>query len=798
MTNQNPTGTPTAKLSNGKFNTPYVFGNAELLQGIIDADNDALRVALVTAENGEINNNNDTFTFLPDKDFNGAVTLDYVISDDNGGELNTMKTFNISAANQIPTGNATAKLANGKVNMPYSLNAADLLTGFTDADNDTLRVSLITADNGEIVDNNNGSFTFSPDKDASGLITLNYIISDDNGGEISATQSFNLTADAISDSSSINHAPTGSATATLSNGKANTVYTIQNTDLLKGFTDADNDALRVSLVTAENGEIVDNNNGTFTFSPDKDASGLITLNYVISDDKGSEIAATQTFSIIGDAPIIVIPKNNTPHTGDISIVGDLIQNKTLTINNTLADADGLGTFSYQWLTNGESISSATQDAYTLTESDVGKTIKVKVSFIDGGNTLETATSKVTEVIQSATLSNGKTEQGDSGNNLIIGTGKNDQLSGLAGADTLRGNAGNDILNGGAGNDLLEGGNGDDVLTAGDGNDKLLGGSGNDNLMGNAGNDTLEGGAGKDTLNGGAGVDSMTGGDGDDYYVVDNSKDRVIESNKSVILGGKDTVKATSSYTLGENIENLILDDAEGKGFNGTGNKSDNVITGNIGDDTLNGMMGNDKLDAGEGDDTLDGGLGIDTLIGGNGSDVYYMNNLDDQIIEDKNSGDQDQIIAKVNFNLTQSENVEVLTLSGAKAKEGDGNELNNLLQEEANGNINNIFNGNGGDDVIYGQGGNDTLEGGEGNDELDGGDGKDTAVFTGSSEDYQITRNIDVEGVAQLIIEYKGNDETILEGKDILTNIEILQFAEGETINTNTFLVSLTGVTTNV
>ena len=273
------------------------------------------------------------------------------------------------------------------------------------------------------------------------------------------------------------------------------------------------------------------------------------------------------------------------------------------------------------------------------------------------------------------------------------------------------------------------------------------------------------------------------------------KFNVIETNKSVILGGKDTVTATSSYTLGENIENLILNDSEGKGFNGTGNKSDNIITGNIGDDTLNGMAGNDKLDAGEGDDTLDGGLGIDTLIGGNGSDVYHMNNLEDKIIEIENGGEQDQIIAKVNFNLTQSENVEVLTLSGSKAKEGDGNELNNLIQEEANGKTNNIFNGNGGDDVIYGQGGNDTLDGGEGNDELDGGDGKDTAVFTGLSEDYQITKNIDVEGVAQLIIEYKGNDETILDGKDILTNIEILQFAEGETINTNTFLVSLTGVT---
>ncbi|MDD5229048.1 MAG: cadherin-like domain-containing protein, partial [Methylococcales bacterium] len=624
--NQSPIGNPTATLQNGKQNSIYTFNAADLLQGFTDADGDTLSIVSLSVDNGDVVFDGEKGTVAPATDFNGVVNLDYVVGDNLGGDISATQQFSVIGAtvNHAPTGKSTATLANGKQNSSYTFNAADLLRGLTDADGDTLSVVSVSVDNGEIVfDGEKGTVT--PTTDFNGVVNLDYVVSDNLGGEISATQTFSLVANSM-----MNHAPTGNSTATLVNGKQNATYTLNASDLLQGFNDADGDTLNVVSLSVDNGEIVfDGDKGTFT--PTTDFNGVVNLDYVISDNLGGEISAAQQFSI-GDAPTIIIPKTNVPHAGDVSIIGDLMQNKTLTINNTLADADGLGTFTYQWLKNGVPISGATQNSYTLTESDVGKTIKITVSFIDGGNTLETATSKATDVIQAITPSNGKIEQGDSGNNLIIGTGKNDQLSGLAGADTLRGNAGNDILDGGSGNDLLEGGNGDDVLTGGSDNDKLLGGSGNDSLMGDAGNDTLEGGAGKDTLNGGAGVDSMTGGDGDDYYFVDNSKDRVIETNKSVILGGKDTVKATSSYTLGENIENLILDDPEGKGFNGTGNKSDNVIVGNIGDDVLNGMAGNDKLDGGEGDDTLDGGLGIDTVIGGNGSDGYYMNNLGDQII----------------------------------------------------------------------------------------------------------------------------------------------------------------------
>ncbi|MDD5229619.1 MAG: calcium-binding protein, partial [Methylococcales bacterium] len=357
-------------------------------------------------------------------------------------------------------------------------------------------------------------------------------------------------------------------------------------------------------------------------------------------------------------------------------------------------------------------------------------------------------------------------------------------TGLAGSDTLSGGLGNDFIDGGVVNDLLSGENGDDTLIGGDGKDTINGGSGNDKLDGGKDNDKLSGDAGNDTLNGGAGADTMTGGDGSDYYFVDNLKDFITESNKVVTTGGNDTVESVLlNYTLPANVENLILGGIEIS--NGTGNKADNVITGNLADNYLRGDAGNDKLVGNAGVDTLDGGLGMDTLIGGEDSDVYFMNNTEDTIIETENGGDLDQVNATVSFSLSSAPNVEALELSGEKATDGTGNELNNLIQEKEGGTVANSLSGMAGDDTLDGAGGDDTLEGGEGNDILEGGDGTDTAIYNDLQKNYQITANVDSTGVAQLVVKYVGNTDNgaIDEGEDILSDIEILQFSDGSTIN---------------
>ncbi|MDP3848257.1 MAG: calcium-binding protein [Pseudomonas sp.] len=222
--------------------------------------------------------------------------------------------------------------------------------------------------------------------------------------------------------------------------------------------------------------------------------------------------------------------------------------------------------------------------------------------------------------------------------------------------------------------------GDDVLVYDGADDTVDALDGNDSIDGGAGNDSLTGGLGDDTLIGGLGIDTLIGGEGSDDYVVDNASDVVTEDGTGEF--DTDTVHASVNYTLGANLENLVL---TGSALDGTGNAQDNVITGNTGNNTL------------------DGGAGNDTLIGGLGNDIYVVDSIDDLVTEDSTEVTElDSVQSSVNYTL--GENIEALVLTGANDINATGNVLNNTLD------------GNGGNNILDGGIGDDTLTGGLGND----------------------------------------------------------------------------------
>jgi Ca2+-binding RTX toxin-like protein len=321
--------------------------------------------------------------------------------------------------------------------------------------------------------------------------------------------------------------------------------------------------------------------------------------------------------------------------------------------------------------------------------------------------------------------------GYAGNDTIIGGIGNDTIYGGLGDDYLDGSAGIDLLIGGLGNDIYVVDNPNDVIlehlnegtdtvyssssyTLGNNLENLIltgttasTGTGNalDNvIIGNDANNVLKGLAGNDTLNGGLGQDTMEGGVGDDSYVVDNPGDVVIENPNE----GNDTVYSSISYTLGANLENLVL--LGDTAINGYGNSLDNIIVGNLGNNYLSGGQGNDAIYGDAGNDTIDGGLGDDWMFGGVGNDTYYVDSIGDVITENLDEG-IDTVISSINYAL--GANLENLTLIG-NALTGTGNELNNSII------------GNNANNTLIGGLGNDTLNGGFGSDTMIGGLGDDT------------------------------------------------------------------------
>ena len=98
------------------------------------------------------------------------------------------------------------------------------------------------------------------------------------------------------------------------------------------------------------------------------------------------------------------PENTAP-TGLPSISGTPKVDQTLTAaTSDIADEDGLDdvSYSYQWVANDGTtdtdILNATASIYTPSVSDVGKAIKVKVSFTDDADNRETLTSAPTDAV----------------------------------------------------------------------------------------------------------------------------------------------------------------------------------------------------------------------------------------------------------------------------------------------------------------------------------------------------------------------------------------------------------------
>jgi len=259
--------------------------------------------------------------------------------------------------------------------------------------------------------------------------------------------------------------------------------------------------------------------------------------------------------------------------------------------------------------------------------------------------------------------------GNTANNVLDGSQN-------SAANVLTGGTGNDTYIVGSGDTVVEGASGgtDTVQSA---QTYTLGaevealtliGTASINGTGNTLNNTINGNSGANVLDGGAGADTMAGGGGDDTYLVDNTSDTATEAAGA----GLDTVRSSVTFTLGSDVENLVLTGSTA--ISATGNGSDNVLDGSQ-------------------------NSAANTLTGAGGNDTYVVGS-GDTVVEKANGG-TDTVQSALTYTL--GSNVENLTLIGTSAINGTGNTANNTL---AGNSANNVLTGLGGNDTfLYNRGG---------------------------------------------------------------------------------------------
>ena len=130
-----------------------------------------------------------------------------------------------------------------------------------------------------------------------------------------------------------------------------------------------------------------------------------SVRVIATNDAGDGPASTEAKGTPagGVSEQVVEPENSAP-TGLPGIGGTPQVDQTLTADTSaISDEDGLtsATFEYQWIAGGTEIDGATGSTYTLTSSEQGQTIQVRVTFTDDADNQESLTSEATEAVAAA-------------------------------------------------------------------------------------------------------------------------------------------------------------------------------------------------------------------------------------------------------------------------------------------------------------------------------------------------------------------------------------------------------------
>ncbi|KKC76216.1 tandem-95 repeat protein [Vibrio parahaemolyticus] len=197
------------------------------------------------------------------------------------------------------------------------ITTEELLSNVDDEDKDTLSVENLIIDkgNGTLVDNGDGTWTFTPQINDDTEVSFTFDIIDDEDLVVSGSANLDILP--------INDAP--NAENDVITTEEDTAVTI---DVLVNDSDVEGDALSIqsASVPSEQGS-VDIVDGKLVFTPAENFNGEATITYIVTDgDLTDEAKVTVTVTPVNDSPVAV--DDTTSIQEDTAVTIDVLTNDT--------------------------------------------------------------------------------------------------------------------------------------------------------------------------------------------------------------------------------------------------------------------------------------------------------------------------------------------------------------------------------------------------------------------------------------------------------------------------------------
>ncbi len=380
--NDAPTATITTAITN-EDNSVIL----DVLANATDVDGDTLSInSVINGSHGTVTivddvNGNKVIQYSPNSNYYGTDTITYTISDGNGGEVTKTVSIKINSVNDAPI--ATITTATTDEDNTVTI---DVLAGATDDENDTISIQSFTQGNKGSIELINGKLVYTPYSDMNGIDNITYTLSDGKGGITVQSLTINI--------NSVNDLPI----ATLENAVVKEDNSITLSPL-SGTFDLDSSSITLQSVgNAVHGVIIQNADGTITYTPNANYYGSDSFTYSIIDSDGGVTEKTITLTIVSvnDNPVATIDSISTNEDENViidvlagagDIDSDIISIKSVTNGShgtatIVEDENGNQTIQY---TPNENYNGTDTITYTISDGNGGETTKTLTVNINSVN-----------------------------------------------------------------------------------------------------------------------------------------------------------------------------------------------------------------------------------------------------------------------------------------------------------------------------------------------------------------------------------------------------------------------------